>query len=83
MVNGYDDTFQSTVTASLNFDQKLDFLVDGLTFKAMASLKNFSQSVQTRYSDWNKFTVMKLLPYSETYHHIHLPLSLMDLLQYS
>ena len=57
MVNGYDDTFQSTVTASLNFDQKLDFLVDGLTFKAMASLKNFSQSVQTRYSDWNKFTV--------------------------
>ena len=57
LVNGYDDTFQSTVTASLNFDQKLDFLVDGLTFKAMASLKNFSQSVQTRYSDWNKFTV--------------------------
>ena len=57
MVNGYDDTFKSTVTASLNFDQKLDFLVDGLTFKAMASLKNFSQSVQTRYSDWNKFTV--------------------------
>lgn len=57
LVNGYNDTFQSTVTAALDFNQKLDFLVEGLSFKAMASLKNFSNSVQTRYSDWNKFTL--------------------------
>lgn len=57
LANGYDDTFQSTVTAALDFHQKLDFLVEGLSFKAMASLKNFSNSVQTRYSDWNKFSI--------------------------
>lgn len=57
LANGYNDTFQSTVTAALDFNQKLDFLVEGLSFKAMASLKNFSNSVQTRYSDWNKFTL--------------------------
>lgn len=57
LANGYNDTFQSTVTAALDFNQKLDFLVEGLSFKAMASLKNYSNSVQTRYSNWNKFTL--------------------------
>lgn len=57
MVNGYDDTFQSTMTASLTFEQKMDFLVKGLTFKAMASFKNFSNSVQTRTAKWNKWVM--------------------------
>lgn len=57
MVNGYSDTFQSTVIASLNFDQKLDFVLKGLSFKGMASLKNFSNSSQTRYANWNAFSM--------------------------
>lgn len=57
MVNGYSDTFQSTVIASLNFDQDLSMFVPGLKFKAMASLKNFSNSVQTRSAGWNVFSM--------------------------
>lgn len=57
MVNGYTDSFQSTVIASLNFDQDLKFIAPGLKFKAMASLKNFTNSTQTRYSDWNAFSI--------------------------
>lgn len=57
MVNGYTDTFQSTVIASLNFDQDLDFLTKGLKFKAMASLKNFTNSTQTRKAGYNTFAL--------------------------
>ena len=57
MVNGYSDVFQSTVIASLNFDQDLSMFVSGLKFKAMASLKNFSNSVQTRSAGWNVFSM--------------------------
>lgn len=57
MVNGYSDVFQSTVIASLNFDQDLSMFVPGLKFKAMASLKNFSNSVQTRSAGWNVFSM--------------------------
>lgn len=57
MVNGYSDTFQSTVIASLNFDQDLSMIVRGLKFKAMASLKNFTNSVQTRSANWNVYSM--------------------------
>lgn len=57
MVTGYTDTFQSTVIASLNFDQDLRFITPGLKFKAMASLKNFTNSTQTRSSSWNTFSM--------------------------
>ena len=57
MVNGYTDTFQSTVIASLNYDQDLSFITKGLKFKAMASLKSFSNSTQTRYANWNAFSM--------------------------
>lgn len=57
MVNGYSDVFQSTVIASLNFDQDLSMFVPGLKFKAMASLKNFSNSIQTRSAGWNVFSM--------------------------
>ena len=57
MVNGYNDTFQSTVIASLNFDQKLDFITKGLSFKAMASFKNYSMSTQKRTANWNKYLI--------------------------
>lgn len=57
LVSGYNDTFQSTVIASLNFDQKLDFITKGLSFKAMASFKTFSQSIHSRNSSWNRFSL--------------------------
>lgn len=57
MVNGYSDTFQSTVIASLNFDQDLRMVTPGLKFKAMASLKNYTNSVQTRSATWNIFSM--------------------------
>lgn len=57
MVNGYTDTFQSTVIASLNFDQDLNFVTQGLKFKAMASLKNYTISTQTRSAGWNSFSM--------------------------
>lgn len=57
MVNGYDDVFQSKITASLDFEQKLDFLTKGLKFKAMASFKNNNNSTQTRTAQWNKWVM--------------------------
>ena len=57
MVNGYTDTFQSTVTAALELDQKLDFVTKGLYFKSMVSFKNYSNSQQIRTAGWNKFLI--------------------------
>ena len=39
---GYKDTFESTVVANLDFDQKLDFITKGLSFKALISFKNWN-----------------------------------------
>lgn len=41
---GYNKGFQSTVIAALEFNQKLDFITEGLSFKALASFKNWSSS---------------------------------------
>lgn len=57
MVTGYSDIFQSTVIASLNFDQDLNFITPGLKFRAMASLKNYTQTAQTRSADYNTFSL--------------------------
>lgn len=57
MATGYNDTFQSTVIASLSYDQKLDFVTKGLSFKLMASFKNFNNSTQARNAGWNKFLI--------------------------
>jgi TonB-linked SusC/RagA family outer membrane protein len=42
--NGYRDIFESTVLANLDFEQKLDFLTEGLSFKAKVSFKNWNKS---------------------------------------
>ena len=39
---GYKDTFESTVVANVNWDQKLDFITKGLSFRALVSFKNWS-----------------------------------------
>lgn len=46
--NGYYDSFESTVTANIDFEQKLDFITQGLTFKTMFSFKNWSKSAAYR-----------------------------------
>lgn len=46
--SGYQDYFESTVIANLDFDQKLDFITEGLSFKALASFKNWSYSGRVR-----------------------------------
>ncbi len=57
LVNGYQDTFASTITANLNFDQKLDFITKGLAFHAMASFKNWSKSSNYRGMNYNRYTM--------------------------
>ncbi len=41
-VTGHTERFTSTFTASLNLDQKLDFLIQGLSFHAKGSFRNYS-----------------------------------------
>ena len=45
---GYQDRFASTVIANLDFDQKLDFITKGLSFKLLFSFKNWSQTSRVR-----------------------------------
>lgn len=57
MVRGNSDLFQSSVTASLNFDQDLKFITPGLKFKALASFKSLSTSTQKRVAPFNAFSL--------------------------
>lgn len=54
---GYKNTFESTVLANLDFEQKLDFLTEGLRFKAMVSFKNWTSSTTNRYQGYNKYAL--------------------------
>ena len=49
--------FNSTVIAALEFNQKLNFITKGLSFKALASFKNWSSSNNMRSGHWNKFSL--------------------------
>ena len=51
--SGYKDTFESTVIANLNYTQKLDFITKGLSFKGLASFKNWSSSTAFRHQGYN------------------------------
>lgn len=57
MTTGYNDSFESTVIAALEFEQKFDFLTKGLRFKALVSFKNWSSTTNARSANWNKFTL--------------------------
>ena len=50
-------TFASTITANLNFDQKLDFITQGLGFHAMFSFKNWSSTSNYRYMNYNLYSM--------------------------
>lgn len=52
---GYTDYTESTVIANIDFDQKLDFITPGLSFKALFSFKNWSYTSTSRYQDYNKY----------------------------
>lgn len=53
--NGYSDTFWTSIIANLDFAQKLDFITPGLSFKAMISFKNWSQTTRTRSQQYNSY----------------------------
>ncbi|MEE1945023.1 TonB-dependent receptor [Pedobacter sp. KR3-3] len=57
MVNGYRNDFQSTLLAIVDGEQRLDFLTKGLSFKALASFKNFSQTQTVRTRGINQYEV--------------------------
>ncbi len=52
---GYKDYTESTVIANIDFDQKLDFITPGLSFKALFSFKNWSYTQTSRYADYNQY----------------------------
>ncbi|WP_295367711.1 TonB-dependent receptor [uncultured Prevotella sp.] len=55
LVSGYQDYFSSSITANLNFDQKLDFITKGLGFHVMFSFKNWSKSTNFRSLNFNHY----------------------------
>lgn len=59
MARGYKSDFQSTVMANLKFDQKLDFITEGLSANVLFSFKNWTSSETKRTGDYNQFEVNK------------------------
>lgn len=59
LTKGYNNQFESTVLATLDFDQKLDFITKGLRFKALVSFKNFNRSKTLRVQGYNKYAISK------------------------
>ena len=57
MTTGYNDSFESTVIAAAEFEQKLDMLTKGLRFKALGTFKNWSKSTNAYEAKWNKYTL--------------------------
>ena len=52
---GYRDDFSSTVVANINFDQKLDFITKGLSFKTLFSFKNWTLNNKYRVQRYNRY----------------------------
>ncbi len=57
LTKGYNNSFNSTVIANLEFSQKLSMITEGLSFKAMVSFKNFSSSLTKRSQGYNRYTL--------------------------
>ena len=58
MARGYQSQFESTVMANLKFEQKLDFLTEGLSAEALFSFKNWSYTNTNRSAGYNQFQVI-------------------------
>ncbi|TKG89862.1 SusC/RagA family TonB-linked outer membrane protein [Puteibacter caeruleilacunae] len=57
LTKGYKESFQSNITANLEFDQKLDFLLEGLKFKGLVSFRNKTYSETKRTQGYNKYQI--------------------------
>lgn len=55
LTKGYRDDFEVLNTASLRGEQKLDFITEGLTFKARVSLKNWARKTTLRERGYNRY----------------------------
>ena len=55
--NGYKSLFESTVLANIDFNQKLDFITEGLRFKALFSFKNWNKTETFRSQGYNRYTL--------------------------
>lgn len=60
MVRGYNDNFQSMMLATLEGEQKLNFITPGLVVKGIVSFKNFSNTNVQRASGYNQFEIGSL-----------------------
>lgn len=61
MQKGYTDNFQSSITAVVDGQQKLDFVTKGLSFKALASFKNWSNGGTTRERGVNQYQASNIV----------------------
>lgn len=57
MARGYSSEFESTVSANVKFDQRLDFITKGLSANVLFSFKNWSRTSTRRSSGYNQFEV--------------------------
>lgn len=60
---GFTNYFESTVIANIDFEQKLDFITPGLSFRALYSFKNWSYTARDRYQ--NATNYYELTNYSQ------------------
>lgn len=56
-VSGYNNTFASTIVGSLQLDQKLDFITEGLSINGLVSFKNWTSTSTDRSAPYNMFMV--------------------------
>jgi TonB-linked SusC/RagA family outer membrane protein len=60
LTEGYSENFQSTVLATVNGEQKLNFIADGLSFKGLVSFKNWSTTTVNRTRGYNQYQTIDL-----------------------
>jgi TonB-linked SusC/RagA family outer membrane protein len=64
LTDGTTENFQSTVLATVNGEQKLNFITPGLSFKALVSFKNWANTNVVRKKGYNQYQISNytLLP---------------------
>lgn len=63
MANGYKSDFQSTVIATLGFEQKLNFITPGLMVNGLVSFKNWTKSASNRGFEGKGYNTYNLINY--------------------
>lgn len=62
MARGYKSNFNSTVMANLKYEQKLDFITQGLSAEGLFSFKNWSSTSTNRSAGYNQFEIGRYDP---------------------